>query len=487
MVINPSAPIPGPILNQTLEGSAPGTLPWVLFLAGGATSVIELTSLHATRSTGIAAAQASIDEILEAGSDIESRLPAADIVLWIGDAHHRPLSECQTILQRIALLTDCILFAAEPPPFVPHREAETTAALWPDQWAVHFARAGYTLVDRFRDELCQVSSVPDALAQNLVLYARGPRLQNHPAWRQYILPTPKRRIHPDRICRHVHEDEGSGQHLTFQPGINRLAGGSLASYLASQWQGHPVKGSISVVITFHNEGAYAHRTLNGLELMCRSAAEHDLQVELLCALDNADPLTAEIVSQHPLVSRQGQCLEMRHGDVGSSRNHAIDQATGDYIAILDGDDLYSPRWLALAYDRCRQFEWPVIVHPERIVSFGILKGMATVFDTTCGDLNEISPLTANRWIVTSFAPRAVYQCLPYTATDTGRTGFGFEDWHWNCETLAAGLHHVTAAETALFYRRRPDSMVMQQLAHRAIIRPTALARSPHFAGAYTPR
>lgn len=483
MVINPDAPTPGPRLNQTHEGSAPGTLPWLLSLAGGATSVLELTSVHATQSTSNAAAQVSVDEVLETGSDIESRLPSADIVLWIGDAHHRPLSECETILRRISRLTDCIVFAAEPPPFVPLDEVETTAALWPDQWAVHFAGAGYTLVDRFRDELCQASSVPDALAQNLVLYARGPRLQDHPSWRQYILPTPKRRIHPDRICRHVHEDGGSEQSPTVTP----LAGGSLASYLAGRWQGHPVKGSISVVITFHNEGAYAHRTLNGLELMCRSAAEHDLQVELLCALDNADPLTAEIVSQHPLVSRQGRCLEMRHGDVGSSRNAAIDQATGDYIAILDGDDLYSPRWLALAYHRCRQFEWPVIVHPERIVSFGILKGMATVFDTSCGDLNEISPLTANRWIVTSFAPRTVYQCLPYTATDTGRTGFGFEDWHWNCETLAAGLHHVTAAETALFYRRRPDSMVMQQLAHHAIIRPTALARSPHFAGAFTPR
>ncbi|WP_050029572.1 glycosyltransferase [Verrucomicrobium sp. BvORR034] len=454
--------------------------------AGGATTVLlELTSAHSSPFNGTATIQIAADQILSVASDVESQFPLADILLWIGDAHQRPLSECQTILQRISRLTDCILFAAEPPPFVSPDQAETTAALWPDQWSVHFADAGYTLVDLFRDELCQAPSVPDSLAQNLVMYVRGSRLKNHPTWQQHILPTPKRRVHPDRLCRHLHEATDSGQDLKLSP--HRLAGGSIASYLADRWHGHPVKSSISVVITFHNEGAYAHRTLNGLELMCQSAAGHGLQVELLCALDNADPLTARIVSQHPLVTRLGRCLEMRHGDVGSSRNHAIDQASGDYVAILDGDDLYSPRWLALAHHRCRQFEWPVIVHPERIVSFGILKGMATVFDTTCGDLNEISPLTANRWIVTSFAPRSVYQCLPYTATDTGRTGFGFEDWHWNCETLAAGLHHVTAAETALFYRRRPDSMVMQQLGQRAIIRPTALARSPHYAGAYTPR
>lgn len=482
---DPKAPNPRAPFHHRLETSVPGTLPWLLYRVGGATTVLELTSAHTPTSTSTATTQVPADQILQAAADVESQFSPTDVVLWMGDAHHRPLSECRAILQRISRLTDCIIFAAEPPPFVPLDDEGTTTALWPDQWAVHFAEAGYTLVDLFRDELCHTPFVPDTLAQNLVLYVRGSRLQSHPTWQQHILPTPKRRVHPDRLCRHVHEEENSGQELKLSP--NRLAGGSIASYLANRWQGHPVKGSISVVITFHNEGAYAHRTLNGLELMCQSAADYGLQVELLCALDNAEPLTTEIVSQHPLVTRLGRCLEMRHGDVGSSRNHAIDQATGDYIAILDGDDLYSPRWLTLAYHRCRQFEWPVIVHPERIVSFGILKGMATVFDTTCGDLNEISPLTANRWIVTSFAPRTVYRCLPYTATDTGRTGFGFEDWHWNCETLAAGLHHVTAAETALFYRRRPDSMVMQQLAHRAIIRPTALARSPHFAGAYTPR
>lgn len=462
----------------------PGTLPWLLSKLGGATTVLELTSPHATPLEESATSPIAVDQILSS-PESGSLPPPADVALWLDDAHHRSLTESLAILHRLSHLTDCLLFSAEPPPFAPRSEAEATAALWPDQWAALFAEAGYTLVDLFRDELCQAPSVPASLAQNLLLFVRGSRLQNHPGWQRLILPTAKRRVHPDRVCHHAHEEKQSHLNLELTP--NLLAGSNIASYLADRWTGHPDKGTISVVITFHNEGVYAHRALNGLELMCQSAADHGLHVELVCALDNADPLTSRIVSQHPLVTRLGRCLEMKNGDVGSSRNHAIDQATGDYITILDGDDLYSPRWLALAYLRCRQFERPVIVHPERIVSFGMLKGMATVFDTTCGDMNEIAPLTANRWIVTSFAPKAVYQCLPYTATDTARTGFGFEDWHWNCETLAAGLHHVTAAETALFYRRRPDSQVMQQLAHRAIIRPTALARSPHFAGAYTPR
>jgi hypothetical protein len=59
--------------------------------------------------------------------------------------------------------------------------------------------------------------------------------------------------------------------------------------------------------------------------------------------------------------------------------------------------------------------------------------------------------------------------IPHTTRDLD-DGFGYQDWQWNIETMAAGWRHVIARDTIIFKRRRDDSLVVQNQRRQAMIR-----------------
>lgn len=450
--------------------SSSSTLAAMLVKETGAQSVLMVDdAASCQRESNLGAGGAKFFHACEAdvlaASDSEP-LPTVDMAVWLTGAHHLALPDCLRMIQRLVSSARIMAFAAEPPPF---QQDSDGVALWPDQWARLFDVHQFVLVDAFRDTLCRDRACAEGIAQNLVLFVGRELLEKRPDWRASSVPSAKRIVHPDRICRHAASSGDSG------------AGSPVATYIDERWRAmgrHPECGEVTVVMTFHREGFLAQRSLNGLEMVVQVMADAGLKCDIVCTLDNADAATTDVVSRHELVRRFGRVLVFKNSDLSSSRNHAVDSARGDYVAIMDGDDFYSPRWLLGAYHRCRQFSQPVIVHPEFVVNFGIYSGIAKVVDTSETGLEGTTPITENRWVAASFAPRVVYESIPYSRPDLAISGFGYEDWHWNCETLAAGIHHVSAHETALFYRRRANSMVMEHSTGHAIIRPTAFLRSP---------
>lgn len=449
--------------------SSGSTLAAMLVRETGAQSVLVVdTAASCRRESNIGAGGAKFFHACETDvlAEVDSEpLPDVDMAVWLTGAQHLSLPDCLCVIQRLVSSARVIAFAAEPPPF---QQDSDGVAMWPDQWARLFDVHQFVLVDAFRDTLCRDRACAEDIAQNLVLFVSREVLAKRPDWCASSAPTAKRIVHPDRICRHAASS------------ANSEAESPVASYLDERWRAmgrHPERGEVTVVMTFHREGFMAQRSLNGLEMVVQVMVNAGLKCDIVCTLDNADAATTEVVSRHELVRRFGRVLVFKNGDLSSSRNHAVDAACGDYVAIMDGDDFYSPRWLLGAFHRCRQFTQPVIVHPEFVVNFGIYSGVAKVVDTSATGLDEITPITENRWVAASFAPRVVYESIPYSRPDLAISGFGYEDWHWNCETLAAGIHHVSAHETALFYRRRANSMVMEHSTSHAIIRPTAFLRS----------
>jgi hypothetical protein len=118
------------------------------------------------------------------------------------------------------------------------------------------------------------------------------------------------------------------------------------------------------------------------------------------------------------------------------------------------------------------------VHPAIVASFGAQYSLLKV-------LNQESDVVANEILLTHnpwgssilVAKRAIEEC-PYQRANVKETGFGYEDWHWNLEMLARGYIFVTAPDTALYYRRNPDSMAARMARANAIVRPSAFFRRP---------
>lgn len=228
-----------------------------------------------------------------------------------------------------------------------------------------------------------------------------------------------------------------------------------------------MNSDITAIMTAHTEGALAGLSLRSF-LDCIDYAEHkDLVVEKIFILDSADEITKDIFSE--VEQMKGRYLETNFKDQGLTRNYGVQEAEGYYIAFLDSDDLWGRNWLVEAWRVCERNRGQWIAHPE----------FNWFFDQSSNKLalrSQSDPLFdpsfmrfANYWDALCLAPRAAYITCPFSKRDI-ETGFAYEDWQWNCETIEAGYQHEVALGTIHFKRRRMNSQTIEASERRSLIR-----------------
>lgn len=231
---------------------------------------------------------------------------------------------------------------------------------------------------------------------------------------------------------------------------------------------------VSLLITFHGEGVLAHSTLNSIE-RCRKYAEAaGIRTEYVWVLDDVNAETLAVLKSHPAWTGNVQIVEVAHRDLGASRNSGIQLARGSAVAILDGDDYFSTNWIERAWYYLKEFGENTILHPEFVVSFGTHAAYCWQVDQAGKYYVQDGLLVNNFWTSWTFAKRSVYLNCPYSTTNPQKTGFGFEDWHWNCESISMGYVHRLAWGSVGFYRRKKVSLVNSTVASNALMPTTNL-------------
>ncbi len=211
---------------------------------------------------------------------------------------------------------------------------------------------------------------------------------------------------------------------------------------------------LSVVVTFHREGILAHATMRSYAASRALARAIGLSVEFVLVLDNVDSTTRDSVLQHPDLDGTELIVESHSGDAALARNTGVSKASGRFICTLDGDDLISRDYLQRHIEFAANNPENFILHPEFVVSFGMYNAFNWQVDQRGAYYSRDSLLSVNPWISAVFGVRDVFLSVPYAPCYPSTTGFGYEDWYWNCETTAAGYVHVTVPATAYFYRRK---------------------------------
>ncbi|MEN5356177.1 glycosyltransferase [Stenotrophomonas maltophilia] len=211
---------------------------------------------------------------------------------------------------------------------------------------------------------------------------------------------------------------------------------------------------LSAIITFHREGILAHATLRSYLLSKERAREAGVNMELVLVLDNADAETTRIVCGHPALAGNELIIETTVGDSALARNVGVDRCSGAFVCTLDGDDLISRDYFQRHVEYSAGMAENAVLHPEMVVSFGMYNAFNWQIDQRGQYYSRESLLLINPWISAVFARRNVFSEIPYLACYPGTTGFGYEDWYWNCETTAAGYEHLVVPGTAYFYRRK---------------------------------
>ena len=232
--------------------------------------------------------------------------------------------------------------------------------------------------------------------------------------------------------------------------------------------------NISALVTLHREGCLAQPTLRSLHHCADSARERGYSTELLVVLDGADAETRRVAHAFAVEHEDVVLCEVDVRDLSLARNAGVQAARGELLGTHDGDDLYSTNWLADCAARFEGEPRSVILHPELTVVFGQTNWYFWQFDQT--DQDRYRPhamLRVNFWNACSFSSRRVYLENPYQVARVGEAGFGFEDWHWNCETIAAGAVHLVTPRTIRFERRKAvGSLNSAHTAASALIRPS---------------
>ena len=172
---------------------------------------------------------------------------------------------------------------------------------------------------------------------------------------------------------------------------------------------------ISVVVTLNSEGLIVHRTFRALQAAIEPVLEQGLSVQIVAVLDKVtDPVLMEMVEKWSLIL-DGILTAHRaeFGALSLSRNFGISKSNGEFISILDGDDLYGRHWLLRAYQACSS-DHRTVAHPEVCYSFPLEPFLRYHFN---GNQVPMELLNANQWSALLMAHRDIFEKIPYVLDD----------------------------------------------------------------------
>ena len=230
---------------------------------------------------------------------------------------------------------------------------------------------------------------------------------------------------------------------------------------------------IAAVITGHAEGDWLAKAMESARINGELLPK-GVSFSIHVYLDSADSLTLSRAREFEKV----QVVEVEFADICKVRNLAVEQISSDYIAFLDGDDLWCDDWLL----RCIEFYKSqiesecMVLHPQLTYCFGT-QGIESQIvmehiDSKDDRFDPFNLVSSNYWSALAFAPRSLFQKFPYVSSSEF-LGLGFEDWTFNIQTLSSGIRHAVVPETVHFIRRKDSgSRGAEENARKATFKPT---------------
>lgn len=222
-----------------------------------------------------------------------------------------------------------------------------------------------------------------------------------------------------------------------------------------------MKNDLAVIITAHKEAELIYPTFkSALKAVERLQDAFDIKVGFHLYLDNSDSYTLE-VAEDLAAQNSIEIIKGSNGDPGLSRLSAINSVDSDYVALLDGDDLWSDNWLTLCFQKMDQLKLneksAFVLHPEYNLIFGAHNLLVRQGDIEGNWFDTDFLRVANYWDALCFAPRKVFLETPYIKNDVN-AGFAHEDYLWMCETLSKNIQHLILKDAVHFKRRRSGSV-----------------------------
>ncbi len=256
---------------------------------------------------------------------------------------------------------------------------------------------------------------------------------------------------------------------------------------SGQAEGAASAPAVSVIVPAWNAEATLAETLASV------AAQRFTDIEILIVNDGSTDATAAIARDFCATDPRARLIGKPNGGVASARNAGIAVARGDWVAPIDGDDLWHPDYLALLMEKALATDpAPVAVYAHcrlidqqgRLVTTGRdfdIAGMAFIRMFYCNPVGNGSGLMFRRASVLDRGPAGGGYDMRLHAADRQ----GCEDWLLLVRLAATGpVARVPAYLVG--YRRRAGSMsedrsrmvASNDMARATLVRELELPRLP---------
>lgn len=228
----------------------------------------------------------------------------------------------------------------------------------------------------------------------------------------------------------------------------------------------------TIIMTFHGEGVYAHKSLLGFQRIRNYSAELGHRVDLICILDCAEEFTAQTVKNylHRYGSNRDQLIETAYGMPAAARNKGIDYVQTEYVGFHDGDDFFSENWVHEAITKQSANKRNILCMPGHVVSFGKHTDIQTIVPSR--EIPQAQMINMHYWVYSSIGRTDLFRRMPYNEKVGKQSRFAFEDWDFNLRCIAAGVDIEPVEKTYLFYRRRENSVLQEHLQYNSMVPPS---------------
>lgn len=162
--------------------------------------------------------------------------------------------------------------------------------------------------------------------------------------------------------------------------------------------------ALTIIVPAYNAGAYLARTLESL------LAQTLRDFELVCVDDGSTDNTAQVMGDYARRDPRIVCVRQPNGGAAAARNAGIDVARGEYLAILDSDDVYEPTMMQVLYERA----------------------LATQADVVVCRCDDLAPDGTRRAYPNSIRRHLLPAQEPFAGTDIRQEAFmAFVGWSWD--------------------------------------------------------
>ncbi len=212
---------------------------------------------------------------------------------------------------------------------------------------------------------------------------------------------------------------------------------------------------VSVIVPAYNVAAYIEHSLHS------ALAQAGPDFEILVVDDGSTDETAALV--RGLADPRLRLLQNEHNrGLSPSRNRAVEQARGQWLALLDADDWWAAGRLARLLDVATAEQADFVADDMRIVPDGQADSPETL--TTRRGLRlagpvVVSPVHFTRWDLGLVKPLIRRQFLLDTGLRYDETMLaGEDDFPFQMRCLLQGARYIFVPDAYYFYRVRPGSL-----------------------------